>query len=461
MAAASYTLVAALQKASGFIVLILFTRVLSPDEYGEVALLATVGVLVAMLMTLGLEPRITYAYFRAGDRLPEYLLFARRGSTLVPFVFAAVSALAILSTPLDNKSMWIMECVGACLLAAGTTFAYAVLRAARRAGPYMGLALGILVTQVATRVVFVVVLDWGPTGWAASDLVSGAVALAMGTLVAASATPVHRTDGHFTTWGVLREGLPLIPHYLAQWGLSLSDRIILAFFVSTSDVGIYASIYQVAAVISMVLNEVNRAFMPSYAQHEPGAEAVQRLVALHLRVTFALYAVMLLVGLAAVALVLPAQYRVHDALFPVLSLGALLYGLYFIPMNALTLVAGITSKAPIISMTALFLNVGINLALDSLWGVWGAAVGTVVGYGALAAIALWFERGVGAVRWSQVRRVDPKVCLVYLPLVASSLFVASEGLLRFASLGLVLAALIVILVSFARLPMPLRGTDAF
>jgi O-antigen/teichoic acid export membrane protein len=447
-AAGSYTLVAAAQKASGFILLILFTRILSPTEYGQVALLTTVGALLVMVLSLGLEPRITYAYFRAGDDLPAYLRTARHVCTGVPVLVAALLAVAISVTPVEHKQAWIMECVGSCLLAAGTTYPYAVLRASRRVAPYMTLALALLLTQVATRIVMVAVLDWGPTGWAASDLAGGVVAVLLGHLTVRHMVRADSPGRRFTPWQVVREGLPLVPHYLAQWGLALSDRLILAAFVTTAAVGIYSALYQIAAVTSLVLNEFNRAFMPMYAKNPPGSAQIPRLVRVHLTVAFTIHAAFLLLGFAAIELVLPPEYGAQDELYPLLALGALAYGLYFVPMNGLTLIAGNTTRAPFISLTALATNLAVNFALVSSWGLWGAVIGTAVGYTALAAIALLFETRTRAIPWRVVLGRDRVVSCLYAGVVVTTVLSTWPGTLRMSALT-ILGGLLVGLLAAA------------
>lgn len=437
VAAAGYTIVAAAQKASGFILLIAFTRVLTPSEYGQVALLTTVGALLTMSLSLGLESRITYTYFRAGDDLPDYLRTARRISIWIPVGVAMAAAAVIGLSPIALKGAWVMECVGSCLLAAGTTYAYSVLRAARRVMPYMMLALTILVTQVATRVVMVAFLDAGPSGWAASDLAGGVVAVIVSSLIIRRTLPKRSPRREFGFWRVLLEGLPLVPHYLAQWGLSLSDRLILVLFVTTAEVGFYAALYQIAAVTSLVLNEVNRAFMPMYARNAPGSPALPGLVRNHLRVTFALHGTLLLFGFAAIEVVLPDAYQAHDELFPMLTLGALAYGLYFVPMNALTLVAGRTSGAPLISVTALAVNLVLNLALDSIWGLWGAVIGTALGYSALAGIALYFETRTRAIPWRAVFARQRAATVGYASAIILTAISTQGGPLRALSLAAV------------------------
>ena len=450
LAAVGYTVIAAAQKASSFILLIGFTHVLAPTDYGQVALLTTVGALLTQGTSLGLEPRITFRYVRNAEGLADYLHVARLVSLVVPVGVAAVACLIVIALPLEDTTAWVMECVGACLLAAGTTYAYAVLRASRQLRPYATLALSILGAQIAVRIVLVAILDLGPTGWAATDLVVGLASVGLAFLVVRSPRRAHVMK--FSWAQVVTEGLPLVPHYLAQWGLAISDRLVLALFVTTAEVGIYSALYQIAAVTSLVLNEVNRAFMPSYAQHEPGDPAVAPLVRTQIHVSVAVFGVATLVGLAVIEVVLPDVYSDRVSLFPLLALGALGYGLYFVPMNALTLVAGSTRQAPVISWTALAINLAVNLALDSVWGLWGAVVGTMLGYATLTLTALWFERRSHAVPWRAVARGQAREIFLWAGVLAVAVAMTAPGNIRTASVVLLAVLLVPVLASFRSKP---------
>lgn len=458
MAAATYTLVAGAQKASGFLILIAFTRMLSPSEFGQVALLTTVNGLLLMVMTLGLEPRIMHAYFRAEHGLAAYLRTAERVSIVVPALSAGALSAVVLLMPLSDPIMWIMECVGSCLFAAGTTYAYAVLRSARTSKRYAFLAVGLLAVQVLGRVGLVALLDLGPRGWAMADLVSGVLAVLVGPLGVRALRPDGEAGPRRQSWQILREGMPLVPHYLAQWGLALSDRLILSIFVSTAAVGVYSALYQFAAVISMMLSEANRAFMPSYAKNRPGSAKITALLLSHLRITFIAFGIMYVGGFVAMSVFLPEDYTRHAELFPLLSFGSLVYGLYFMPMNALTLTAGRAEQAPVISVTALLVNVAGNFALDPFIGMWGAAVSTALGYATLTGLAALLATRPAALDWRCLGWGQTRFGAAYLLMGVLTICATRSGTLRLFSLAGV--ALLVVFLGVGLLA-PRRGAGRY
>ena len=65
----------------------------------------------------------------------------------------------------------------------------------------------------------------------------------------------------------LKFNVPLIPHYLSLIVLGQSDRIMIKYFCSESDSGIYSFAYQIASVMNVFLSAINGSRVPwSYEQ---------------------------------------------------------------------------------------------------------------------------------------------------------------------------------------------------
>lgn len=60
----------------------------------------------------------------------------------------------------------------------------------------------------------------------------------------------------------LRFNLPLVPHYLSQIVLGMSDRIMIENMEDTSTVGIYGVAYNLGMIISIFVSSINASFIP-------------------------------------------------------------------------------------------------------------------------------------------------------------------------------------------------------
>ena len=119
----------------------------------------------------------------------------------------------------------------------------------------------------------VVLVPGGIYGWLVATLASYAVLLVAGLLVLG-----HRWTGSFE-WRHLRFalafGLPLLPHAISHWALSLSYRAVLGAFVSPNEVGVYNLAYQLPPPISINTVALHQGVMPLYA-HASAEASVRR-----------------------------------------------------------------------------------------------------------------------------------------------------------------------------------------
>lgn len=56
--------------------------------------------------------------------------------------------------------------------------------------------------------------------------------------------------------------LPLIPHYLSETILQQADRLMIAYYIGTSEAAIYAVAYTISMMVTYVSNAINQSFLP-------------------------------------------------------------------------------------------------------------------------------------------------------------------------------------------------------
>ncbi len=103
----------------------------------------------------------------------------------------------------------------------------------------------------------------------------------------------------------LRFGVPLIPHHVGMWVITVADRLLLSALVGVDATGVYASGFYVAAVIMVVQDAFAKAWTPwLYERLKIGTPAVKR------RVVLATYAYCAALLVLALGLVLVAPWFV-------------------------------------------------------------------------------------------------------------------------------------------------------
>jgi O-antigen/teichoic acid export membrane protein len=388
--AATYALANALPRLLTFVLLPLYTRALTPVEYGRLSLILVIGVAASFLLASGLDVAVLRIYFQlpgadARKRFVDSLWLAAAATSVIGTAIALVAASPFISTAGTVRSEdLIFGLAGAAVLVAGTTIPQSILRAQQRRKPYLLLSLANASLSTGVTLLLVVGLGLGPRGWLIAILIANAGTLAIAVLLVGWRPP-RPFDGHSVrrAFGL---GIPLIPHALAQWSLLLADRGVLAAIVSTAQLGIYSLAATMTTPALVVVQSISQGFATSYAAAgSPSGDKrdIRRTVSLHsIFVLWVCLAVVLLAPCAIGLLTAPA-FRDAAPLVPWLAVGYLFLGLYYVPMSGLSLGAGKTRLVWVFSVGAAIINLALVRLLVPHYGLVSAAIASAVGYLAL------------------------------------------------------------------------------
>ncbi len=381
-----------------FALLRVYVQYLSPEDYGILALLGTVEAVTKLFFRWGVDGSFMRFWYDCPDdparqRLASTLFFfllATNGLLLA----AAVAVSPWLSTWLGAPGYTVaLQLVLLNTFAIGFTFIpFHVLRMQQRAREFSLLAFARSAATLVLRLVLVVGFGYGVMGVVVADLVVTAVLL---TVMVRWFAPLIRPM--FSTV-VLREslafGLPRVPHGFAQQVIAVGDKVILTFFVSLPEIGLYAMGVSVGLIQKVFLAAFEYAWAPFYyaTVREPGAERVFSTVTTY---GVALLALMT-AGLSAIAadllnVVTHGQYTAAAGVVAWTSLGVFFQGVYLMTSIGLNITRR-TEYYPIATAISAAVNVGLNVLLIPRFGIMGAAYANGVAYAAQAALAYYFSQ---------------------------------------------------------------------
>lgn len=459
----TYAAAAVSQRTIGFLLLPLYARVLSPAEYGQIGVLTTITAALGALLGLGLETAVFRSYVRLRDQPVEQTRFINTVGAfvlVVPLVVAVVAAVG-LSSPMEAwfnvpRSGVALGFVGAALAIAATVVPLAVLRAQERLRDYVRLSGVQVLVTVGLTFGFVVILRWGVLGWMLALACSAGILLLRGLAVLGHRWSRDLDPRHLAA--ALAFGLPMVPHALAHWGLSLSDRAILAAFLDSAEVGIYYVAYQFGMPISVIAIALTQAVQPLYAEASLADDRHPELArsASHQVVTtgFLTMAVALL-GPPAVLGFLPGSYAAAAPLIPWIALGHGLFGLYFVPMNAITLLSGRNQWVWIVTVTAALANVGLNLLFVPRIGATAAAVNTAVGYAILlVGVSVYMHRIVDQPVRFEWSRISLGLIIIVAAAIAAVVISPVDPVLALLTRGATVLLVAIVLAAVGQFGIP-------
>lgn len=392
---ATYGLGSIAQKGIGFALIPVYTRFLTPSDYGIVAVTTAVGTVFTILFGLGLHGAVTRQYYDYGEaksELGEYL-----GTVYSFFVVAGLAMLGGLllvgdtafsrllkSIPFDP---YIKLTLWGSLFLAYSPMLLSLYRAREQAGRYVALSLLQTLLSLGGVVYFVVVLQRGALGKVQGQLWGAAILiLVVAVLAAREVRPAFST---VKLKVALRFALPLLPHLLFAWVFSAADRILLERMTSLQEVGVYNLGYQLGMIISVLVGAINNAWTPIFydtAKNRTDApEVISRVWSIYVVGLVAISSVLILLSREIVTVVADPAYHEAYRVVPIVASAYVLQGLYFMSVTQMFYI-GRTGVLPLLTGSAGVVNLALNFLLIPVLGLMGAALATLGSFAVLAVL---------------------------------------------------------------------------
>jgi O-antigen/teichoic acid export membrane protein len=396
---AVYGLSTVLGRMLSFLLTPLFTHLLLPAESGVVQTVYSCVGFFTVVYGLGLD----VAYLRLGRRegKPDAGAFTGAWGTVVLLaftvsalihVFAAKAATAI-GVPAElavvvRYAAWILAIDAAALIP------YTELRGAHYAGTYAGIKIVNIAMTLILSWVFVGRMQMGVSGVFLANLIASCASLAMlaPVLLSRLAAPDRQRMR-----AMLAFGLPLAVAGIGSMIVQVADRPLMTRLVGgaagLSMSGIYGSCYKLGIFMMLLVNMFDQAWKP-FVLERAEREGVDRLIA-RVLTYFAVLSSWAFLGVAFFVdafvkrplfhghALFGSAYWVGLPIVPVVTLGYLFNGLYYVMLAPLMIDKRMTSVG-IATWIGALINIGMNILAIPRWGMMGAAWATCAAYVAMA-----------------------------------------------------------------------------
>lgn len=430
-----YGLGDAATRLAGLILLPIYTRILSPQDYGKLTMVLLVSTICSLVLEFGLRSAFFRFYFKSEEAAVRRRL---TGTTLIFLLISSVAILLPFILLADRinlavfKEPTLVPLIQIALIGTffdlGSVVPFAIFRAEQRAAQYAGLSLARFFINTTLNIIAVVVLGWGVLGVIYASLLTSALFFLICFLL------TLRSIEWTIDWALLKQllvfGLPLVPAYLAGWTLTFSDRFYLERYADLSQVGIYAVGYSIAGILNMLMGWFNTAWLP-YAYSvstQPEVRTFYARIFTYAITLFTLLALGLTVFSSEVLYLLttPSYYGAARVV-PFIAVAYLFYQMNYLIALGLDL-TGKTSYYILIVGTGAGANLILNFLLIPRFGMMGAAVSTSLSYMLLPIIAYAIVRRLYPVPYEYGRLlklafVTVVVCLCSVVLKTSRLWI--------------------------------------
>lgn len=252
-----YAIGSLLTKAISFLMLPIYTRVLTTTDYGRVALvdmtLDVIGIIGGAQMAYAV-----WRYYHKGETQADRNAVVSTALGVLAGTYIVLGAITFFAAPSiarlvfgSTENAYLIRIAAGGLATHGLlAIPFSFIQVTDRSTLYVGATIGKLLTQLTLNIVFLVVLELGVAGIFLSTLITNTIfgtALSLWTL-----QQVGFRFSREATRGMVRYTVPMIGMQLATFVTTFGDRYFLKAHTDEGIVGIYNLSYQFGFLLFVI-----------------------------------------------------------------------------------------------------------------------------------------------------------------------------------------------------------------
>ncbi|EKO3586384.1 oligosaccharide flippase family protein [Vibrio metschnikovii] len=377
-----------INAAIPFLLLPILTRILSTEEYGQIAMfqiLVTGLAAFVGLNTVGAANRKYYDDVKSLDELSQYngaclhILFS---STIILLVIGTIFSQQ-LSEFLSIPISWIYSALFLSSLSFIMNLRLGQWQVRGDAFKFGTLQITNGLFNVSLSLLLVVVLQLGAEGRVDAQVIAGALSalVAMAMLFKDKLVTLFCWRPCYVKQA-LHFGVPLIPHVLGIFLLSAVDRFVINKELGLGVAGIYMVAVQLSVAFNIVFDAINKAYVPWLFEVLKRDNLVEKrkvvkYTYLYILLLLCIAPIPFLVGPWALVFIAGENYRSAGQVIGLLCFGQILGGMYLMVTNYI-FYAKKTGYLAIVTISSGLINVALLLILVTHMGILGAALSFVL-----------------------------------------------------------------------------------
>lgn len=376
-------------KASGIILLPIYTKYFSVEEFGRLGLIVAIIMILTQVVVLGQGQSILkFKRSQSREWSEKSILFSL---TILVFIasiiFILVSELSLLSisnllgNPKDYKSSLQIAIYIVSVSVINNLFQNK-LRTDERSVFYTVLNIIKLITLLIVTIYLVAEKQIGINGVLLGQLASEVVAFLI--LIPFMIKQMEIKLNINIISASLKFGIPLIFSALSMTLLNISDRFLIKFLANEEALGLYELGYRVAGILNMFfIMPLSLTLLPIAYKiyNQPGDKEYYKKIMTY--VTFLLMWGGLFLAVYSKEII--SLFTLSDSFIPayevvpVILLSYVFFGMSMISSLGMYLV-GQTIYVAVITIISAALNIGLNFLLIPVYGIMGAAINTLLAF---------------------------------------------------------------------------------
>jgi O-antigen/teichoic acid export membrane protein len=384
-----YTITTILQNGIAFFLLPLYTRYLTPNDYGILAVVSSINGFLTIFLMLSLHGAMTRFYF--DYRFEPEKLKAFWGTILTFILIFSMGAGGLLilfgqilfKPVIGEIPFWpfVALGIGAVMFQPFFTIYLSLLQTREEAGKYAIFSFSQFIINLALVITLVVFIGWGAEGPLTATLIT-AVLFFITSIYALRKDVVFGINKMYLK-EALRYSLPLVPHSLASQISNATGKLFLNYLVNTGAAGLYNIGFMFGSIIGVVSDGINKAYVPISmgilsANRREELDHLKNIVLFLVVMYCLLGTVISLFSKEAIFILTTEAFYKSYVIVPFLAFYFVLGGIYYILVNILFFVKRATKFVAIGTGLGAVANILLSWVLIPRYGLFGAAAATML-----------------------------------------------------------------------------------
>ena len=368
------------------ILLPIYTKYLSSEDYGTVDLIITYISLLVPVITVQLE-MATFRYIVdvRGNYLEIKKIISNVLYTICILLLAFVSVCMILDKYIVLKYKYlIIFNIIVCI------FSNLLLQVARGFGDNTTYSIASLIsglTSTILNIILIVGLGYGANGM----LLAMIVANSFSCIYIFSKLRIYnyislRLKDRELIKQLLKYSIPLVPNGISWWIVNVSDRTIISIFLGVASNGIYATSNKFSAIIIKIFSIFNMSWTESASLHI-NSDDRDEFFSNTINKSFKLFSCLCIGIIACIPFIFPilinSQYDEAYLYIPILLLSTL-FNIVVCFYSAIYVAKKMTKQVAATSIIGAFINIFVNLIFIKNFGLYATALSTFISYFSMA-----------------------------------------------------------------------------
>jgi O-antigen/teichoic acid export membrane protein len=394
-----YGLSNVMDRLVGFVMLPVYTRFLTPADYGIMELIYMTTSIISLVIGLGIDSAVTRFYFdyKEEDKRKMVISSALLGYggmaaaiTLLVLPFSGFLARIILDS--EEYTSFFVIAILTLALNMILPIVHAYLRVQQKSLLYLISKVAMTAVTLGMNIYFVVYAEMGVYG----ILLSNFAAFLIFTVIMVALTLMH--TGLKTDYKLLKEmikfGLPLIPSNISAYLVHTSDRFFVKAYADITTTGLYSLGYKMGTLVNtFVTSPFIQIWAPRRMEFfdQPGSERIYARIFTYF-CTLSLFVGLMISLLAKEIIHFMAAEQFWPA-YKVVSIVTLCYIVFSFHyhFNIGIMMKKATKYVAYTNVASGLLNIVLNFILIKKYTIWGAAAATLICFMLKVALTYYYS----------------------------------------------------------------------